>query len=357
MSNELLNLLNDIMYNNDGNLDKYLSIVTSKMHLFAYCELDKYEERLKNEIKDYTIYWIFGTSKRRITHLKSYGLNRYILHIYNYETGITQCVDFTLDNIFPPSFASIFTKITIKIVSNGFYISFLIPESCINCISEPDFINLIKIHFNKGNDGFSLELSVYQLIRVLELDTHEQLDLLYIGKSNSKKNKYNIFSRLKSHSTISKIERDRILSNPGKETLIMITSFQSKMFLKAQKNFGLILGESKWENYELIKNVHEKQEMILLLEAILINYFKPSYNKEYIEELGSDYKIYNGFKAEQVNPIKVLLNLSYEKEMLQLKTKSTYTNSEIIQIECEMQSNQLLVSGYNYPDEVCKLFK
>lgn len=136
----------------------------------------------------------------------------------------------------------------------------------------------------KLNKWFFYEFDIYHLIweKQKEREITEKYDLLYIGKSNAEKSDFDILNRLSSHKTIQKITRDMNQEYRSKELMLMIFSFKSKLYRGygvPQYFTNIVMGDSKWEQAKLLVNIKENQEMILLIETILINHFKPKYNQ------------------------------------------------------------------------------
>lgn len=96
----------------------------------------------------------------------------------------------------------------------------------------------------------------------------------------------------------------------------------------------IMLGNSGWEKAKLLTNIKENQEMILFIEAMLINHFKPKYNQQYVDKLSIKSKIYQQFNRQNVNPIVIELDLCMDKGKIHLKSKETRTETKMRNIKC-----------------------
>lgn len=168
---------------------------------------------------------------------------------------------------------------------------------------------------SRNCNEFYIEFDLYYLIRRFKRNSNaiEQFDLLYIGKSNSENTEYDILNRLECHKTVQRIIRDNNLYYRTREIMITIISFASKYSQQVDIeniNAHIIFSDSKWEKMKLLGDISENKELILLIEAILINHFKPKYNEQYKERFTIENKVYQEFKRQNVNPVSIELDLS-----------------------------------------------
>lgn len=129
-----------------------------------------------------------------------------------------------------------------------------------------------------------------------------------------------------------------------KELMLMIFSFKSKLYREhgvSRYLANVVMGDSAWEEAKLLENIKENQEMILLIEAILINHFKPKYNQQYVNRIPMDSRIYQKFDWQKVNPVSLELDLSVLGGWVKLKTKETETKTKMRNIECYKRNHRI----------------
>lgn len=207
----------------------------------------------------------------------------------------------------------------------------------------------------KLNKLFFYEFDIYHLIweKQKEKEITEKYDLLYIGKSNAEKSDFDILNRLSSHKTIQKITRDMNQEYRSKELMLMIFSFKSKLYRGygvPQYFTNIVMGDSKWEQAKLLVNIKENQEMILLIEAILINHFKPKYNQQYVNRIATESKIYHQFDWQDVNPVTVELDMSVAGGWVKLKTKEIETETKMREINCLKKEDAIEIRYNDMPN-------
>jgi hypothetical protein len=142
-----------------------------------------------------------------------------------------------------------------------------------------------SISSQKGGIEKSGSISVAALLSFQPHFDNENLDLeiLYIGQSDSESSKYTIRDRIENHSTLQKIYSEVIKSYPNDEIWIALFHFEINVI----NSFG---GLTKSTASPEEDDAHAKRylnstlpdsEMINLTEAALIRYFQPSFNKVY----------------------------------------------------------------------------
>lgn len=141
------------------------------------------------------------------------------------------------------------------------------------------------------------------------------LEVLYIGKSNFEFSEVSSVKRLISHSTLQRIYLDQHQHSPDKETFCLLANF------KTQGYIGMHGGDDYYsEVSEEIERVqkfdnHFKNldylHTVSLIEAGLINYFKPKYNTHFKETfLDKTHKSYDFFLKNDFNGMILEIDLS-----------------------------------------------
>lgn len=171
-----------------------------------------------------------------------------------------------------------------------------------------------------------LKLSIYDLIvqSRREVETSSEYELLYIGSSK------NVYHRLTHHETVLKIYRHTASIHPDKEIFVWILKPKPKFYKQNLRNFNsIILSSSVWHKKGPLGIDVEDENLLLISEAMLINYFKPKYNKQHAGKRPSrSHATYENLRDTGVKNLQVNLNLFMQtyKEILSIKTDTTNTN-------------------------------
>lgn len=322
--------------------DSSINVSVNKKFLFPYNHLDIARDILADVVKDFTIYFVVSCGRKEI---KSFEIdNENIILIYcDIDKGETN---------------RLVVNISEKCGINPFFMPFLLQffeyEICKSGSSFKIYIseeNMVQLRMKcprifamfpevcKKSNLFYMEYDIYNLIWENRKNDEKILkyELLYIGKSNAETSDFDILKRLNAHETIQKITRENNLYYRSKELMIMLFSFNSKLYREYEFNYyntNILLGDSNWEKDEMLLNIRKNQEVILLIEAILINHFKPKYNQQYIERISINSKIYQVFKKQKVNPIWIELDLSMDGGKIILKTREQTTETKMRHLKC-----------------------
>lgn len=129
-----------------------------------------------------------------------------------------------------------------------------------------------------------------------EADALRQLEVLYVGQAYAE-GKRSAFDRLKSHSTLQKILADVIHKMPDDEILLAAFEYVPYRVITSMDgaNKDAIRDQSDHQRFmSIIDNPLTENAQICLVEAGLIRYFVPPYNKIYKDSFPSaDQKILN----------------------------------------------------------------
>ncbi|RRN67550.1 hypothetical protein EI200_22470 [Peribacillus simplex] len=134
----------------------------------------------------------------------------------------------------------------------------------------------------------------------LENGGYLDCEIVYIGQSYGKKGERDAFTRLKSHSTLQKIQSDHLFESPESDIAITLWEFTPRLltsFDGIRKEFEKSSQEDIDHMQKVLENPPLKidKQLINITEAALINYFKPEYNQHFknnFPDVGHDYKYY-----------------------------------------------------------------
>lgn len=116
---------------------------------------------------------------------------------------------------------------------------------------------------------------------------YEYMDyhVLYIGKSVGKQSYSNAVKRLKYHEQLKKIKSIAKQNYPTKSIWLMLCSFKAENITQSclPVNYEVNIRNEVEQTNIFANDKLSKHQAISLLEASLINYFKPKYNKHYKE--------------------------------------------------------------------------
>ena len=338
--------------------DARLHIHVNKKFLFPYNLLDEARSVLSDTVKDFTIYFILSVGRKEI---KSFKVDNGYINIVYCDIDSGEVNQLTLNMVEMLGIHPFFMQVLLpffeyKVCKSGVTFEVSISDENMTRLKRkhPEIFSLFPEVCQKSN-LFSLEFDIHHLIwQDQESEERiEKCDLLYIGKSNAEKSDFDILKRLHSHETIQKITRDNNLYYRSKELMIMIFSYHSKLYREydfQDHNINILLGDSAWETAKLLTNIQENQEVILLIEAILINHFKPKYNTQYVGQISTNSKIYQEFKNQRINPVSIDLDLSMDWGKIELKTREEKTETKMRILECYKKDAQISIEYKDISD-------
>ena len=205
----------------------------------------------------------------------------------------------------------------------------------------------------KEANCFSVEIGLDTLIQAYQntATEDEEYQVLYIGKSNSEKEGYDILKRLRSHETIQEICRDKEMDYRDMEIIVQVISFRSKLFGKigGTSYFSMMVGDSNWE---ILLNVKQNHEVIELIEAILINHFKPKYNHKYKEKIDRESKVYKKVETEGIDTVSFEFDMATQQGKMKLVTSSVKTETKMRTFVCRREKDEISIKYDDMPDYV-----
>lgn len=182
-----------------------------------------------------------------------------------------------------------------------------------------------------------------------------EFEVLYIGKSGTREQKMS--GRLLNHQKIAEIHRDIDKRSSKKELYILVTGLKSE-FIFVDIPFSEM--KTTWEKRaygDVEKSCKDREnEEIGIAEALLINTFKPKYNKCYKgdESLGRS-KFFEQCVRHGIASVAYSLDLSLiDGSYMKLFTSDVMTNTRCAIIQCSVSSRgEGNIEFKNLPDLIC----
>lgn len=173
------------------------------------------------------------------------------------------------------------------------------------------------------------------------------LDVLYIGQSYGRQGNRIAQDRLKAHSTLQKILTDYNVKHPDKRIYIFLLEICPILNTVMD---GIHKGSVSDEDedahfFNVFANPLKMEQIINVTEAALINYFKPEYNVNFVDNFpDNEHKGYSQYFDLDYNSISVELDLDFEYPypQIQLKTKTNCIKSswDFIQYDLSNDPNR-----------------
>jgi len=163
-------------------------------------------------------------------------------------------------------------------------------------------------------------------------------DVLYIGQAYGKQGNRHAQDRLKSHSTLQKILTDCNVKYPDRRIYILLLEVAPILnSVMDGINKGTVSDEEENRHFSnIFENPLKMEQIINITEAALINYFKPEYNINFVDNFpDSAHKGYSQYYDLDYNSISVELDLefNYPYPWVQLvtETNSIRTSFDFVQ--------------------------
>ncbi|OSA95093.1 UNVERIFIED_ORG: hypothetical protein B2H93_06450 [Clostridium botulinum] len=164
------------------------------------------------------------------------------------------------------------------------------------------------------------------------IDTDYEMEVLYVGQAYGGDGKRTAIDRLKSHEKLQKILIDCNVTYPHKCIYVLLLEMSSQIL----SNFNGVSSEficSEEESVEhlnsIMSNLPKENQIINITEAAIINYFKPKYNVNFIDNFPSiKHKGYRQYYDLDYNCITVELDMEFVGlPYLQLYSKEKRINN------------------------------
>ncbi len=110
------------------------------------------------------------------------------------------------------------------------------------------------------------------------------LEVLYIGQAYGNEGERTIEERITSHSTLQAIYSETVNQNPDQEIWIVIYSFSTELAISldgTQEKYSTTSAEDDAHIQNVTHTPISEQQVVNFVEAALIRYFQPEYNKTF----------------------------------------------------------------------------
>lgn len=207
--------------------------------------------------------------------------------------------------------------------------------------SHPEFINPEIIIY--AQDLFNMYANM--------LIDKQVFEVLYIGQAYGKEGNRTAFDRLAAHSTLQKILTDYQNKHPDKHIYIVLLEFTpnlSMSFDGISKKYTKSEAESNQHMEDVICNLPKGEQIINITEAALINYFKPEYNVNFVENFPDEqHKGYKQYFELDYNSLIVELDMEYDNSpLIQFYTQTNRINSSFDFIRYKLYNDNNRLSMY-----------
>lgn len=329
-----------------------LDLYMKERNIFPNSYMEEVENTPELKEKKYDIYYILSGDK--------YIISQYIEAGHVLEVEILNCTTykrvfahFDIGTTFRVPDTS---YLSILIIDRGSMLKITYKDKGVEYLKENDtFAYDIYCERTKGGENFECLIHAKSLFdRQMQSDGKEfmqEYEVLYIGQSKRK----NIFDRLKNHSTLQKIMRDKLREGDNKELYVLIQSVGIKRFV--QQNFeiynSLFVFGNKLNAEEDIAGGINNDDIINIAEALLISHFKPHYNEKLVKDDGLEkLSTYRRIGDAEVNPIALSVDLFWEEsgEQMILYTSETKTTTKGRYLECYFENNKINITYEDVPD-------
>lgn len=162
-----------------------------------------------------------------------------------------------------------------------------------------------------GKSTYFLErVEAYEQVKNKDLLDYE---ILYIGQSVVSGNNVPVLDRTIKHETYQKVLEDYIQSYPDKEVFSFFLSFKQDARIDfpeaVDEDVRAIFIKNYTKNY-LTPTSKEVKQNVTLLEAALINYFKPTYNDKFVDHSpNKKHESFSGVSEMNLDKVNVLFGV------------------------------------------------
>lgn len=168
-----------------------------------------------------------------------------------------------------------------------------------------------------------------------------EFEVLYIGQAFGKDGERIATDRLQSHSTLQKILTDYYSSHPDKQLHVALFEFTPQIHASFDGLTRKDTATNQEENDHLndvISNPLKYNQIINITEAAMINYFKPTYNKDFVDNFpDAGHKGYRQYYDLDYNILVVEIDLEFDTAgLVQLSTATNRINSSFDYIQYEL---------------------
>lgn len=172
----------------------------------------------------------------------------------------------------------------------------------------------------------------------------QEFEVLYIGQAYGKDGNRTAFKRLEQHSTLQKILIKYRNDHPDKHIYILLLEIKEQLAMSFDghsEEYIKTEEESDKHMEQVCCNLPEENQVINITEAALINYFKPEYNVNLVDNFPNEkHKGYKQYYDLDYNAISVELDLEFDHTpIIQLYTSTNRINSSFDYIQYQLFNN------------------
>lgn len=164
----------------------------------------------------------------------------------------------------------------------------------------------------------------------------QEYEILYIGQAYGKNGERTALNRLNKHEKVQEILTDIMSNRPDRVIYVLLLEMKSQIrsvFDGITKEFLCTDQESNKHLEKVIGTELEERQIINIIEAALINYFKPEYNINFVENFPK--KTHTGYKQYfdlDYNCLTIELDLEFDDNYIKIFTSENkiYSYFDII---------------------------
>lgn len=231
---------------------------------------------------------------------------------------------------------------------------------------EVQYLNEVYDQFKKYSKGYGMDIlkkedfiKVCNSIRGVDYiydskNGKNNYEILYIGQAFGRNGNRTAKNRFKNHEKVQKILTDVMSKRPDRRLYVLLLEMSfnlNSVFDGKTKSFMCSEEESERHLKEVVGTEIEKKQNINITEAAFINYFKPEYNVNFV----------NNFPSETHTGYKKYFDLDYNSIVIELDLEFDNIDIGIYTEENEMKSfiNIIRYKLFNDDnrDSMYKIFK
>lgn len=198
-------------------------------------------------------------------------------------------------------------------------------------------VEIKDVEFLKKHPEYIEPLVVIQAqdlfnIFAANLKSVNEYEVLYVGQAYGSRGERTALTRLSSHSTLQKILTDCQSKYADKHIYILLLEMSTKLnmsFDGLTKKYSVSEDKDIAHMNKVLSDLPREQQVINITEAALINYFKPMYNVNFVENFPDiKHRGYKQYFDLDYNCLVVELDLEFDNApIIQLYTSSNRINS------------------------------
>jgi len=163
-----------------------------------------------------------------------------------------------------------------------------------------------------------------------KITSSSPLEVLYIGQSFGKGGELSARDRLLKHPTLQKILSEYQVDKPAREIMVILMGFDHNLLFSCAPSSQATESGSECDDAhtgEIFSNLPEEAQIVNVVEAAMINYFKPPYNTKFTSEFPKPKdKSYRYYYDLDFNAISIEFQLEFP-DISQNLVLSTSANS------------------------------